>query len=80
MNYTGERYPYAQNIESQKMRAYNRLDLRAGWTSASGKPSATAFIQNVMDVIGLVAYLPQNGGAIHCIPRWGRFPTRGESD
>lgn len=33
LSYTGERYPYVQNVESQKMAAYRRLDLRAGWLS-----------------------------------------------
>jgi iron complex outermembrane receptor protein len=71
LNYTGERYPYAQNLDSQVMRAYNRLDLRAGWTSPNGKLSATGFIQNVMNEIGLVAYLPQNGGANTLYPPLG---------
>ena len=71
LNYTGERYPYAQNLESQKMRAYNRLDLRATWTSPDEKASVTAFIQNVMDEIGLVAYIPQNGGANTLYPPMG---------
>ena len=71
LNYTGARYPYAQNLESQKMRAYNRLDLRATWTSADEKASVTAFIQNVMDEIGLVAYIPQNGGANTLYPPLG---------
>ena len=71
LNYTGERYPYAQNLDSQIMRGYNRVDLRASWTSASGNLSATGFIQNVMNEIGLVAYLPQNGGANTLYPPLG---------
>ncbi len=34
LSYTGERFPFAQNVESQAMAAYRRLDLRAGWTPA----------------------------------------------
>ena len=71
LNYTGERYPYAQNLDSQIMRAYNRLDLRATWTAPDGNVTATAFIQNVMDEIGLVAYIPQNGGANWLYPPLG---------
>lgn len=58
LSYRGEMYPQAQNIESQKMRAHKRLDLRASWTSPSGKWSASAYIQNVADEIGLVQYIP----------------------
>ena len=71
LNYTGERYPYAQNLESQKMRAYNRLDLRATWTAPNEKATVTAFVQNVLDEIGLVAYIPQNGGANTLYPPLG---------
>ena len=59
INYTGERYPNVQNIESQIMRAYSRTDLRATWTSPDEKLSVTGFVQNVFDEIGLVAYVPQ---------------------
>ena len=70
-NYTGERYPFVRNLESEKMSAYNRLDLRATWTSPSEQLTITGFIQNVMDEIGLVAYLPQNGGAQTLYPPMG---------
>ena len=60
LNYTGERFPLVRNIESQKLRAYNRLDLRATWTSPDEKTTIAAFVQNVMDEVGLVAYLPQD--------------------
>ncbi|MDA0791775.1 MAG: TonB-dependent receptor, partial [Proteobacteria bacterium] len=70
-NYTGERYPLVRNIESQKLRAYNRLDLRATWTSPSEKLTVTAFVQNVMDEIGLVAYLPQDAGSNPLYPPMG---------
>ncbi|MCY4533285.1 MAG: TonB-dependent receptor [Gammaproteobacteria bacterium] len=70
-NYTGERFPLVRNIDSQKLRAYNRLDLRATWTSPSEKLTLTAFVQNVMDEIGLVAYLPQSAIANPLYPPMG---------
>ena len=65
LSFTGERYPYTQNLESQKMRAHNRLDLRATWTSPSEQLSVTGFVQNVADEVGLVAYLPNNSGVLY---------------
>ena len=59
INYTGERYPNVQNIDSQIMRAYSRTDIRATWTSPDERVSVTGFVQNVFDEIGLVAYVPQ---------------------
>ena len=70
-NYTGERYPMVRNIESQKLRAYNRLDMRVTWTSASENLTITGFVQNVMDEIGLVAYLPQSSGSNPLYPPMG---------
>jgi iron complex outermembrane receptor protein len=70
-NYTGERYPLVRNIESQKMGAYNRMDVRATWTSPSEQLTVTAFVQNVMDEIGLVAYLPQSAGENPLYPPMG---------
>ena len=70
-NYTGERFPLVRNIDSQKIRAYNRLDLRATWTSPSERLTITGFVQNVMDEIGLVAYLPQAAIANPLYPPMG---------
>jgi hypothetical protein len=53
------------------MRSYNRLDLRATWTSPSQQLTVTAFVQNVMDEIGLVAYLPQDAGENPLYPPMG---------
>ncbi len=71
LNYTGERYPLVRNISSQKLREYNRLDLRATWTSPNEKLTVTGFVQNVMDEIGLVAYLPQDAGSNPLYPPMG---------
>lgn len=59
-SYTGERHPEIANIPSQIMRGYSRWDIRAHWTSVSGRWSAGVFVQNVLDDIGLIAYLPVN--------------------
>ena len=67
LTYTGERYPFVENVESQKIAAYNRLDLRAAWTSADNQWDVTLYVQNAMDHIALFEYLPQiaagRGGA-----------------
>ena len=60
LSYTGERFPYAQNIESQAMAAYRRLDLRAGWTPAEGDWNVVLYVQNVLNEVGLIEYLPSN--------------------
>lgn len=71
LSYTGERYPQVQNIESQRMRAYKRLDVRASWTSPGEKWSASVFVQNATDEIGLVAYLPQYEASNPSYPPYG---------
>ena len=70
-SYRGEVYPQAANIESQKMRAHKRLDLRASWTSPSRKWSASVYIQNVADEIGLVSYNPVYGASNPSYPPRG---------
>ena len=65
LSYTGERYPYTQNIESQKMRAHKRLDVRTTWMSPSEQMTVTGFIQNITGEVGLVAYLPNNSGVLY---------------
>ena len=57
-SHTGDRYPQVQNIEDQKLPAYERLDLRGTWTSDDLRLSATVYVQNVMDDIGVQEILP----------------------
>ncbi len=57
-SYTGDRYALVQNAESNRMPAYSRLDLRAAWTSANTAWSATVYVQNALDEIGFVEYIP----------------------
>ena len=45
--------------------------MRATWISASEQLTVTAFVQNVMDEIGLVAYLPQDAGSNPLYPPMG---------
>ena len=47
------------------MRAYNRLDLRAAWTSADDQWGMTFYVQNVMDEIGLFEYVPDTTKALY---------------
>ena len=60
LSYTGDRYPYVQNVESQKMAAYKRLDLRAGFSSADDVWGVTVYVQNALQEVGLIEYLPAN--------------------
>ena len=60
LSYTGERFPYAQNVESQAMAAYRRLDLRAGWTPVEENWSVVFYVQNALNEVGLIEYLPSN--------------------
>ena len=57
-SYTGDRYALVQNAESNRMPAYDRLDLRAAWSSVNEQWSATLYVQNALDEIGFVEYVP----------------------
>ena len=64
-SYTGSRHADIGNLPSQEMRGYGRWDLRANWKSSSGKWSAGVFVQNVLDDIGLVEYIPLSTNGNH---------------
>ena len=57
-SFTGDRYAIVQNAASNLMPGYDRLDLRAAWTSANQQWSATVYVQNALDEIGLAEYIP----------------------
>ena len=57
-SYTGERHPYIANLSEQAMRAYNRIDARIMGESAEGPWSASLWVQNLRDEIGLVEFVP----------------------
>ena len=59
LSYTGSRYPDLGNLDYWKMPAYSRWDLRGTWTSPSSAWAVTAYVQNVLDEIGLVEVLPE---------------------
>ena len=65
LSYTGSRFPDIGNLGYWKMPAYSRWDLRGTWTSPSSAWTVTAYVQNVLDEIGLIEVLPE-------APRTGR--------
>ena len=58
LSYTGSRYPDIGNLDYWKMPAYSRWDLRATLEAANEDWSVTAYVQNVMDEIGVLEVLP----------------------
>lgn len=62
-SYTGDRHPNIANVPEHKMQGYGRWDLRVQWTAESGRWSAGVFVQNVLDEIGLIEYLPVNANS-----------------
>lgn len=66
LSWTGKRFPDIGNLDYWEMPAYSRWDLRGTWTSPGKAWSVTAYVQNVLDEIGLVEVLPaasRTGGA-----------------
>ena len=59
LSYTGSRFPDIGNLDYWKMPAYSRWDLRGAWTSPSSAWTVTAYVQNVLDEIGLIEVLPE---------------------
>ena len=59
-SYTGERFNRIFNIPNDRLDAYGRFDVTLGWTSADGRMSLTAFVENVLDRIGIME-LESNG-------------------
>ena len=59
LSYTGSRFPDIGNLDYWKMPAYYRWDLRGAWSSPSSAWTVTAYVQNVLDEIGLIEVLPE---------------------
>ena len=57
-SYTGMRHPYIANLPAHEMPGYSQLNLRAAWRSQTGKWSATLWVSNASDEIGLVSFTP----------------------
>jgi len=52
-SYTDDRWANIGNVPGQEIHAYGRWDLRANWHSTGGQWSASLFVQNVLDDIGI---------------------------
>ncbi|MCY4130242.1 MAG: TonB-dependent receptor [Gammaproteobacteria bacterium] len=59
-SYTGERFNRIFNIPNDRLESYRRLDASLGWISADGRMSLTAFVENVLNDIGIME-LESNG-------------------
>ncbi len=64
-SWVGKRASDLSNFDISTMPAYDRFDLRGTWTSPSEAISASLFVQNVFDEIGVIEFLHQSttGGA-----------------
>lgn len=58
LSYTASRYPDIGNLDYWEMPAYSRWDLRGTWTSPGEAWSITAYVQNVLDEIGVLEVIP----------------------
>ena len=59
-SFTGERFNRIFNIPNDRLESYRRFDASIGWISPDGKMSLTAFVENVLDDIGIME-LESNG-------------------
>ena len=56
-SWVAERFSDLSNLDISTLPAYSRFDLRGTWTSPDKTISATLFVQNVFDEIGVIEYL-----------------------
>lgn len=59
-SFTGERFNRIFNIPNDTLEGYGRFDASLSWISASGKTSVTAFVENILNRIGVME-LESNG-------------------
>ena len=59
-SFTGERFNRIHNIPNDVLDSYGRWDANATWTSESGEYTASFFIENILDSIGMME-LESNG-------------------
>ena len=59
--FTDAQHPNIGGVPEYEIPAYRRWDASGVWTSADEKWSALLFVQNVMDEVGLVEFLPISG-------------------
>ena len=69
LSYTGERFPNVANVKRQTLDSYMRWDARASWRPQDARWEYDAFVQNLMDEIGLREFNP----AIRVNPAMGRL-------
>ncbi len=62
-SHTGARDADIGNLSFYKMPSYDRWDVRAAWNLPEKNLSATLFIQNVADEIGLIEFIPLSTNA-----------------
>ena len=59
-SWTDDRHSDLANNPWADLEAYGRWDARATWTSVDDDWSATVYVQNILDDIGLIEYLQQS--------------------
>ena len=60
-SYTGSRWADIGNVPYQRLEGYDRWDLRATWDSLDRTWSATAYVQNLRDEIGIQEFAYEVG-------------------
>jgi iron complex outermembrane receptor protein len=69
-SYTGERWPQGGgNVPRTEIPSYDRWDLRANWTSQSTAWSVTAYVQNLLDDVGVAESIAIDGRGVLTEPR-----------
>ena len=68
-SWTGDRHSDLNNSPMADLDAYGRWDLRGTWSSPNGDLSATLYVKNVLDKIGLIEYLQESTN--HDAPHMG---------
>lgn len=56
-SWVAERFSDLSNLEISTLPAYSRFDIRGSWTNPAETVTATLFVQNVFDEIGVIEYL-----------------------
>ncbi|MDA0791150.1 MAG: TonB-dependent receptor [Proteobacteria bacterium] len=79
-SYTGARFPSIGNIGYQKIDSYSRWDIRASWTSGDEVWSATVYVQNVLDEIGITEFVDCCSGGWLSEPRQVGLQVRWRPD
>ena len=59
--FTGEQHPNIGNVEEYIIPSYSRIDANVMWTSLDEEWAVSFYMQNILNEIGLVEYLPISG-------------------